>query len=841
MPSLKTLNKSWFILTIIAYIVALLLYGFWNNDYQKKEILKNVDTTLYNTAISLKYMLPDDFHDRAIDAQSVSIDEDKYIANKLTSLVKETGFKYVYTIIKKEDKLFFVAGDLTANPENERGTFYYYEYEGADESFINAFKNETPTYKTVSDQWGTVRTVMVPEKSPGGINYLACADCDIDYVKDLLYKNLLKSIATILFFLLLTMPIIKVYANSYKEFLKNIKKSEKKYRTILESMKDAAYITSRDCRIEYMNPRMISSIGRDATGEICYKTVFNLDEKCPWCVLDQTQEGEHAEYEFKNPQDNRYYAVSNSPIYYFEELISKLTIFRDITDIKKKEFQLRQAQKIAKLGYFVFDIRKDSWRSSGQLDDIFGIDKNLKKNTISWLQMVHPDHRKTMSVYFKKNILTQHQNFDKEYKIINKKTEQEKWVHGLGKFKFDKNNNPVEVFGTIQDITKRKQMERKLLDSQQNLASVLNNTQDAVVRLDENFRHVFGNSALYEATGLSVEQYIGKTNEEIGFPEESCSFWQKKHESVFQNKKSEIFEFKFLTVNKGERIFQAIVNPEFDENKDVKSIISFMRDITESKRTEMALMENQQRLQQIEKAESLSLMAGAIAHNFNNQLSVVMGNLELALEDLPNDAKVHEFLNEAMKATQRSSEISGLMLTYLGQGIIKLEALNFSEACHHVLPFLHDIIPKNITLETNLMAPGTVVVANTNQIQTVLTHLISNSVEAISNRKGDITLEIKTIPASDIPKIHIVPIDWQPDADIFVCLVVKDTGCGISDEDIDKIFDPFFTTKFTGRGLGLPVVLGIVKTWKGAVSAESRKGHGSIFRIFLPLSTNESP
>jgi CheY-like chemotaxis protein len=112
-------------------------------------------------------------------------------------------------------------------------------------------------------------------------------------------------------------------------------------------------------------------------------------------------------------------------------------------------------------------------------------------------------------------------------------------------------------------------------------------------------------------------------------------------------------------------------------------------------------------------------------------------------------------------------------------------------------------------------------------------------VEAIGDRKGEITLKIKIIPASDIPKIHIAPVDWQPDADLFACLEVKDTGYGISDEDIDKTFDPFFTTKFTGRGLGLPVVLGIVKTWKGSVSAESRKGHGSIFRIFLPLSTDE--
>jgi len=894
--------------------------------------------------------------------------------------------------------------------------------------------------------------------------------------------------------------------------------------------------------------------------------------------------------------------------------------------LQRNKERLAEAQKIAKLGYFVFDIRKDSWTSSTELDDIFGIDKTLIKNAASWLQIIHPDHRETMSAYLQKNILKQHQTFGKEYKIISKRTGQEKWVHGLGELKFDKNKNPVEVFGTIQDVTERKQMEKKILDSEQNMSSVLNNTQDLVVRINRNFRHIFANPATYAANGFSPVKYLGKTNEEIGMPDELCAFWRKKHDKVFQSKEPEVFEFSFRTVNKGVRVFQAIVSPELDDNNEVKTIVSFMRDITESKQifealekqkefnekivqtsnaiivgldknhkikifnkgaekitgfktkevidkdwfeiffepdiydemnnfwktswgtnfnfytnpilskngdnkiiswqstgmyddadenkhmmlsigediterkqveealkeserrqrilldniqiqiwyltdettygtlnkahadfngvkiedlafrslydifpkenadtcrqsntevfstkktvraeewmphvsgekrlisviktpklrddgtveyvvcsaediterkqveealkeseqrlagilygtnsgtwewniqtgetsfnerwaniigytlhelepisiqtwidfihpddlkvsnelleklfkreidyyececrmkhndgswvwvldrgkviswtednkplmvsgthqditrqkqTEMELMERKKQSQQLEKAESLNRMAGAIAHNFNNQLSVVIGNLELALDDLPDDTEIYEFLNEAINAAQRSSKISGSMLTYLGQSTIKLEVLNLSEVCRHILPLLHDTIQQeNITLETDFMVPGPVVASNANQIQTVLTNLISNSVEAIGDGKGEITLKIKTLPASDIPKIHIAPIDWQPNAEIFACLEVNDTGCGISDEDIDKIFDPFFTTKFTGRGMGMSVILGIVKTWKGAVSAESRKGYGSIFRIFLPLSTDESP
>ena len=241
------------------------------------------------------------------------------------------------------------------------------------------------------------------------------------------------------------------------------------------------------------------------------------------------------------------------------------------------------------------------------------------------------------------------------------------------------------------------------------------------------------------------------------------------------------------------------------------------------------------------KFESLTRMAGAIAHHFNNQMSVVMGNLELALNDLPEDAQVLKFLTEAMDASHRASEVSGLMLVYIGQSTGKLGCVDLSACSRKNLPLIQKTLTEEISFETDFMAAGPMVTANTDQIRQVLTRLISNASEAILNRKdqGNISLTIKTIPASDIPKIHIVPIDWNPNGDILACIEISDTGCGIAETDMDKLFDPFFTTHFTGRGLGLPVVLGIVRAWKGAISVESMKNHGSTFRIFLPLATDE--
>ncbi len=242
---------------------------------------------------------------------------------------------------------------------------------------------------------------------------------------------------------------------------------------------------------------------------------------------------------------------------------------------------------------------------------------------------------------------------------------------------------------------------------------------------------------------------------------------------------------------------------------------------------------------QKQKAESLERMAGAIAHLFNNQLLVVFGNLEMALDDMVGNALPRQNLINAMQAARRSAEISSLLLTYLGQSNDKPEHLDLSMLCHHNLPRLQADIPAGIAIETDLMTPGPIVYAGTRQLQQVLSHLLTNGREAIGDNTGRVTVATKTLPASAIPTTDIFPTDWQSSSNIFACLEVTDTGGGMTDQEIDKIFDPFFTTKFTGRGLGLPVVIGLVKAWGGMIGVESKVGKGSTLRIFLPLCSNE--
>ncbi len=181
------------------------------------------------------------------------------------------------------------------------------------------------------------------------------------------------------------------------------------------------------------------------------------------------------------------------------------------------------------------------------------------------------------------------------------------------------------------------------------------------------------------------------------------------------------------------------------------------------------------------------------------------------------------------------------MLTYLGQTPGKHEPLDLSETCRRSLTLLQAAAPKGTLLKADFPSLGPVIHANAGQIQQILTNLVTNAWESAGENRRGIGLTVKTVSQADILALKRFPVDWQPRDPVYACLEVADAGCGIDEEDIEKIFDPFFSTKFTGRGLGLPVVLGIVRAHHGVVTVESEPDRGSIFRVFFPVSAEEVP
>ena len=385
---------------------------------------------------------------------------------------------------------------------------------------------------------------------------------------------------------------------------------------------------------------------------------------------------------------------------------------------------------------------------------------------------------------------------------------------------------------SLYDITERKRMEEALSENRELFSLFMRHspiyafikevtpTESRVIQASDNFQQM---------VGLSRLDMLGKTMSELFPPEVAAKMtaddWAVVAKGEVLNV-DEDFNGRNYTTSK---------YPIVQRGKTL--LAGYTIDITESKRAEEAKEKLEFQNRQLHKSESLGRMAGAIAHHFNNQLHVVLMNLQMAMQTLPQNAEPVENLIEAMKSARKAADVSTLMLTYLGQTAAKHEPLYLCDACQRHLPMLRTVMPQSVVLETDLPSPSPVVNANANQIQQILTNLITNAWEAMGETRGVIRLTVKTVPSSEIPTVNRFPIDCQVQDQPYACLEVADTGCGIADKDIEKVFDPFFSTKFAGRGLGLSVVLGIVRAHDGCVTVESRPGKGSVFRVFLPLSS----
>jgi two-component system cell cycle sensor histidine kinase/response regulator CckA len=261
-------------------------------------------------------------------------------------------------------------------------------------------------------------------------------------------------------------------------------------------------------------------------------------------------------------------------------------------------------------------------------------------------------------------------------------------------------------------------------------------------------------------------------------------------------------------------------------------------DVTEAKQIQAERLLMEQQRQEVWRAESLSRMAGGIAHHFNNLLLVVMGNLELALQEHPTDGASRTVLDEAMKASRRAAEMGHLMLAYLGQTAGRKDVIDLAAVARDALPLQRGSLPKQVRLETDLPAPeGPLILAEGVHVEQILGNLLSNAIEALGESEGEIRVAVGVVDADDLRGATLLPADWTPAPGSYACLSVSDTGSGLDADLTDRIFEPFFSTKSTGRGLGLPVALGLARAHGGGIALQNRPGGGATFRVVFPLLT----
>ena len=241
----------------------------------------------------------------------------------------------------------------------------------------------------------------------------------------------------------------------------------------------------------------------------------------------------------------------------------------------------------------------------------------------------------------------------------------------------------------------------------------------------------------------------------------------------------------------------------------------------------------ERQLQQSQKLESLGVLAGGIAHDFNNILTGMMGFTEMTLKKLPPTSPLRGNLDVVMKGGKRAADLCRQMLAYTGKSSFALERVDLRWLIEEMPHLLQSSISKKAILNLNLQPDLPPIQADPSQIRQVVMNLIINASESLGDQPGVITVSASARRCDESTLCQTYLANDLPPG-LYVQLEVSDTGCGMDAETQARMFEPFYTTKFTGRGLGLAAVLGIVRAYKGALNVTSEPGQGTTFKVLLP-------
>ena len=271
---------------------------------------------------------------------------------------------------------------------------------------------------------------------------------------------------------------------------------------------------------------------------------------------------------------------------------------------------------------------------------------------------------------------------------------------------------------------------------------------------------------------------------------------------------------------------QTLAVPITAPDGTIRNLVTISRDLTQFRKTERALL-------QAQKLESLGVLAGGIAHDFNNLLAAMLGNVSLASAELPATSSAHAYLHDVEVAIRRAADLTRQMLAYAGKGRFVVKALDLNATIREVTQLVASSIPKKIAIHYDLAKELPAIEADAVQLQQVVMNLVINAAEAMGDAEGIVTIAtvVQSVDAEYLAQ-NLVGEDLR--AGPHVVLQVSDTGCGMTPETVARIFDPFFTTKFSGRGLGLSALLGIVRGHRGAIKIYTEVGKGTSFKVFLP-------
>ena len=616
-----------------------------------------------------------------------------------------------------------------------------------------------------------------------------------------------------------------------------LSRSEESYRKLVEESPDAMLV-HRHGTIIFANSACASLFGASSANELLGRQ--HLDSVHPndrERVKERIQKFAYDleavrrnETQFLRIDGKEIYAeaVARSVIYKGEPAVQ--VMFRDISErlkaektLRRKEADLAAAQRIAHLGSYEMDLsnldgfEKNPLRWSDENFRIFGYEPGqIAVSGATFLDSIHAEDKGRIQEELARGI-REGNSISLEYRIIRPSGAVRFIQSNTHVIRDEKTNRLVRLVGTAQDITERKKAEERF-------SKAFNaNPEPMTIATMSNGLYIDVNKSFLRITGYRREDVIGHTSLDLQFwkrPEDRAKFI----ELLTQQGSVRDLETIFLTKSGEQRT--GIILAEIIEVDGQTCVLAIVKDFTDQKGLEKQLRQSQ-------KMEAIGQLTGGIAHDFNNMLSVIIGYSEEIEESLPPNDPLRRKCEQVKKAGQSAASLTRQLLAFSRQQVLEPEIVDLNAIVRNVEKMLRRLIGEDIDFSTALEPALANIKADQGQIEQVIVNLVVNARDAMPHG-GRLRIETASVQLDDAYARRHPPQQAGP----YVSLTVSDTGIGMDAETQAHIFEPFFTTKEVGKGtgLGLSTVYGVVRQSGGHIWVYSELGHGTTFKVYLPLT-----
>jgi two-component system cell cycle sensor histidine kinase/response regulator CckA len=608
-----------------------------------------------------------------------------------------------------------------------------------------------------------------------------------------------------------------------------LRKSEQSIRELFNSVDDAIYIQDKDGKFLDVNRGAVEmyGYGRDyfigKTPEVLAAPGKNDMAKTMEAVR-RTFEGEPQRFEWWGRRSNGEIFPKeirlNRSIYMGQVVVVALA--RDVTEERAAVQRLRESEEkfrtlseqspnmiyINKGGKVVY--------VNQMCVELMGYTKEeFYSSEFNFLSLIAPEYLTLIRDNFARH-LSGEQVPAHEYTLVTKDQRRVAGLHTTRLINYEGSN---AILGIVMDITERKLAEQEL----RKLHRAVEQSPSSIVITDLNGTIEYVNPKFSEVSGYSAAEAVGQNPRILKSGYTTREEYEELWTTILSGKE---WRGEFRNKKKSGGLFweQVSISPIRDAAGKITHFVAVKEDVTERKILE-------QQLRQAQKMESLGTLASGIAHDFNNILGIIIGYASLLDQKITDPARLTTYLDAIVKAAERGAGLVRQILTFARKSDFMLEPVNVNSIIGELAKMLGETFPKTITLSLQLEKGLPMVTVDRTQVHQALLNLCVNARDAMADH-GSLTVATKLVDGSSLSRRF-------PEASgkAFVGITVSDTGTGMDDETKERAFEPFFTTKEVGRGtgLGLAVVFGVVQEHQGFIDVESEVGHGSTFRIWLPV------